>query len=284
MTQITEVHKQALSAAFALATLSRSTSTLQNPSFPAPTVTQAPAGILDPLLGSGGVQVEVTYPSMVTSDIIGLSFNGDETLPPVNGSIFQKVTFNVQVANVAASIGKTVPVLYAVIRPNGTTISETLSLQVQPIPAAQLPAPQISQAVGAELNVSGLTADADVTVAAWPLMLAGQRLWLRLEGSNNLDLPAWQAFPITGTGPQTAKVPLSYLQGLADASTLRLILEVSFDNGATRQAFPVTSYAISNVPAVVTATITNVKDSKGITIPDKGSTTDTSVTIEGTVA
>ncbi|MDE1195092.1 MAG: hypothetical protein PW896_07900 [Pseudomonas sp.] len=284
MTQITEVNRQALSAAFALASFFRSTSALQNPNFPAPTVTQAPGGTLNPLLGSAGVQVEVGYPSMVTSDIIGLSFNGDETLPPVNGSIFQKVTFNVPVAYVAASIGKTVPVIYAVVRPDGTTISETLNLQVQSIPAAQLPAPQITQAVGAELNVSGLTADADVTVAAWPLMLAGQLMWLRLEGSNNLDLPAWQAFPITGTGPQTAKVPLSYLQGLADASALRLILEVSFDNGATRQVFPVTSYAIKNVPAVIAVAITNVKDSRGNTIPNGGSTTDTSVTIEGTVA
>jgi hypothetical protein len=59
---------------------------------------------------------------------------------------------------------------------------------------------------------------------------------------------------------------------------------VSFDNGATRQVFPVTSYAIKNVPAVIAVAITNVKDSRGNTIRNGGSTTDTSVTIEGTVA
>jgi hypothetical protein len=37
---------------------------------------------------------------------------------------------------------------------------------------------------------------------------------------------------------------LEYLQGLGEGSELRLVLEVSFNNDATRQAFPLQSYQL----------------------------------------
>lgn len=279
MATLTDVQRKALADAFASARAGVATP-LQNP-FPKPTVTEAPTGTLDPILGSAGVHVEVAYASMNASDIIGLSFNGNDSFPPLNGSAFGKVTFDVPVSNVAAAIGKTVQVIYAVVRPDGTVLSDVLDLTVTPIPVGQMPAPQITQASGGNLDVNALTADADLTVAPWPLIATGQRLWLRLEGSSSLDLPAWQGFAITTTGPQATKVPLSYLQGLDNGSALRLVLEVSFDNGVTRQPFPITTLNILSGPTSIS--IDRVTDSKG-DIPNGGTTTDTSVTIYGSVA
>ncbi len=280
MTRLTAEQKKAWSEAFASAKSGRSS--INQSEFPKPKVTEAPNDTLNPLLGSpSGVHVEVSYPSMSTSDIIGLSFNGDDTAAQQNGSE-STVTFNVPVANVAAAVGKTVQVIYAVKRPNGISLSEFLYLVVSPIPAAQLNAPKITQASGNELDITALTVDADLTVDAWPLIMPGQRLWLQLEGSDDLDLPAWQGFPITSTGTQSTKVPLSYLKGLDNGTPLKLVLEVSFDNGTTRQAFPITTYTIKQEPEVISVAITSVRDSKG-EVSNGGSTTDTTVTVAGIV-
>lgn len=282
MTTITAEQKKALSDAFA-SVKARGASARQNSDFPKPKVQEAPTGTLDPTMGSGGVKVEVAYPSMITSDIIGLSFNGDDTFTALPGSVFGTVTFSVPVTDVASAIGKTVQVIYAVVRPDGTSLSEFLDLIVTPIPASQLMAPHITQASGPELDATALTADADLTVEPWPLIGVGQRLWLHLDGSADLDLPAWQGFAITTTGTQSTKVPLSYIKSLDNDSPLTLVLEVSFDNGVTRQAFPLTTYTVKQEPDVKAIAITSVKDSKGVEIPNGGTTTDTSVTITGTV-
>ncbi|WP_296178830.1 hypothetical protein [Pseudomonas sp. UBA1879] len=287
MSKITDDDKKKLAAAFSSVGKTSGVSTLsstQQNTFPAPTVTEAPSGTLNPLLGASGVHVEVAYPEMNVSDIIGLSFNGNDTFDEQNGSMFGKVTFAVPVEDVVKAIGKTVDVVYAVVRPAGTSISQYLKLTVTPIPENQLAGPQIAQASGGTLDVTALTADADVTVSAWPLIAVGQRLWLKLEGSTTLDLPAWQGYAITSTGVQSTKIPQSFLKGLTDGSSLKLVLEVSFDGGTTRQAFPLTTYAITAVPPITSVTIDRVTDSKGFDIPNGGTTTDTSVTIYGSVA
>ncbi|WP_282373734.1 carbohydrate binding domain-containing protein, partial [Pseudomonas sp. PS02290] len=73
-----------------------------------------------------------------------------------------------------------------------------------------------------------------------------------------------------------------YLINLTDGSTLRLILEVSFDGGLTRRAFPVQSYTVIAKPTEIAPTITSVIGADGIEIPDGASTTETSGKISGT--
>jgi hypothetical protein len=255
----------------------------QADTFPAPSVTGAVGGVLDPLLANpGGVQVVVAYTSMDVADTIALSWNGIATYPAKYGSVFGSVTFDIPMADVAAAIGKTIQVVYSVVRPDGPLRSDILTLTVSTIPPGQMPTPQIIQAVAGVLNVTALTADADLTCAVWPLIAAGQKLWLTLDGSTGPDPAPWVAFPITSAGPQSVKIPLAYLQGLTDASTLRLILEVSFDNGVTRQPFPIGTVTIK--AAATSIAITAVRDSQNTLVPDGGTTTDTTVTLYGTVA
>lgn len=285
MTEPTAKQKSQLADAFA-SIAGGKYATLQNPEFPKPKVDVAASGdILDPTLGLTGVDVIVSYPTMVTSDIIGLSFNGDDSFETLNGSLFQKVTFKVSAAQIAAAVGKTIQVIYAVVRPAGVVLSEILDLTVSSIPAQQLKPPRITEASSAgELDVSSLTEDAKVTVEPWPLIMAGQQLWLRLEGSSNLDLPTWQGYPISSPNAQTTTIPLDYLKTLADGSELTLVLQVSFDGGKTRQAFPLQPYTVKTVPTVSAVKITKVTNVAGdVDIPNGGSTTETSVVIHGTV-
>jgi hypothetical protein len=286
MSMITDDDKKKLAAALASATQASglsSSSGIQQNTFPAPTVPEAPTGTLNPTLGTSGIHVEVVYPGMTVSDIIGLSFNGNDRFEAQNGSMFGKVTFDVPMTDVATAIGKTVDVIYAVVRPAGTSISSALKLIVTPIPESQLAGPRIDPSDGGVIDVSALTVDADVSVAAWPLIATEQRIWLKLEGSTVLDLPAWQGFPITSTGDQSTKIPLSYLKSLADGSSLKLVFEVSFDGGATRQAFPLTTYTIKALPELKSITIDKVTNSMGELIPDKESTTDPNITIYGSL-
>lgn len=279
MTQITAEQKEQI--ADALAKAGAGGVFIQNDEFPAPTVEEAPTGQLDPIDGRKGVKVFVQYDSMSAGDLIGLRFDTDDTFEQQWG-VSSPLIFNVPVERVAAAIGRDVLVVYAVRRASGIALSTILNLKVLPIPADQLQAPQITQASGEDLDVSALTADADVTLAPWPLIAVGQMLWLKLEGSSNLDLPAWQGFKITSTGTQSTKIPLSYLQTLTNGSPLKLVVEVSFDNGVTRQPFPVKTYTVEQAPVVVAVAITSVQDSKG-EVPNGGTTTDTTVTVAGTV-
>jgi|GEM_PF-3538948 len=283
MTEPTAEQKSQLAEAFASIAGGRY-ATLQNSEFPKPKVDVAGQGdILDPTMGLAGVDVIVSYPTMLTSDIIGLSFNGDDSFETLNGSLFQKVTFRVKAAQIAAAVGKTIQIIYAVVRPAGVALSEILDLTVSSIPAQQLKPPRITEASSAgELDVSSLTEDAKVTVEPWPLIMAGQQLWLRMEGSSNLDVPAWQGYPIGDANAQTTTIPLDYLKTLADGSELKLVLEVSFDGGATRFPFPEESYTIMSAPAVGAVKIVKVTDTSGLDITDGGTTQDTTVNLLGT--
>ncbi|MEX6662567.1 hypothetical protein [Pseudomonas sp. W2-17] len=254
MTQITEEQRALLAQTLALASSGSSNpkaAALRNPDFPAPNVPSAPGGVLlNPHLADpSGLSVEVTYPTMLVTDVIGLTFNGNNTFVPQNGSGELKVTFQVPKEEVAKAVGKTVEVTYVVVKDTGPAISQTLNLVVHLIPLDQLTEPQIVQAVGAVLDVEGLITNADIFVRAWPLIAVKQKMWMRLEGSSNLNLPDWQGYEIASASAQVATVPLSYLQGLTDGSQLTLVLEVSFDGGPPRQPFPVKTYQIKSAPA-----------------------------------
>ena len=136
--------------------------------------------------------------------------------------------------------------------------SDALSLTVQPMPVSSMPTPKITQAWYPDkvLDVSLLNADVDLTLATWPFIARGQRLWLRFEGTDQDGLayewthPNWQNFPITSDIAQSTKVRLSELQKLKRNSGLRLIAEVSFDGGQTRTPFPVETLTVKTLHPV----------------------------------
>jgi len=211
-----------------------------------PTVAQAPDGTLNPMDAISGATVVVSYDGMQGTDTIGLSWNGlDDLVQPQPGSTIGSVTFTVPASAVAAVIGKTIPVRYAVVRNGVGKPSWELPLTVETLAESVLEAPRILQASeDGSLDVGALTGDADLRVKPWPFIEAGQLISLRFEGTKadgtayNWAHPTWQNLPIGSAGEPSTTVALSDLKELKDGSSLRLIFEVSFDGGVTKVLFP----------------------------------------------
>jgi len=218
-----------------------------------PTVVQAPDGTLNPMDAISGATVVVSYDDMQPTDTIGLSWNGlDNLVSTQPGNAIGSVTFTVPASAVAAVIGKTIPVLYAVVRNGVAKPSWELPLTVETLADSVLEAPRILQATDdLNLDVSALTGDADLTVRPWPFIEVEQQISLRFEGTKedgtayNWAHPTWQDFPIGSAGEPTTTVALGDLKALKDGSRLTLIFAVSFDGGLTKILFPLRTLSVA---------------------------------------
>ncbi len=241
MSVLTAEQKKALTDAFSSATKrssappsSRSSALSGND--PKRTVAEATSQTLDPLSGSQGIHADIAYLSMTSSDIIGLSFNGNDTFETQNGSLFGKVTFIVPVADVALAVGKTVQVIYAVVRQESVFLSETLELVVQPIAQEKLPTPQVTEASEDVLDLTAFEGDAHVTVAPWPLIDEAQTVWLTVMGPEGVPtIKLLEAYPITEPderGGIKVAIARAELDKFEDGSELTVVCKVGFTGGA----------------------------------------------------
>lgn len=225
------------------------------PDLIAATVKEAVGSVLNPLHAVAGATLVVAYPDMQDSDQIFIRWNGreDVTTPRSQpGSSGGSVEFTVDPAAIAPVLGKILEVRYVVTRGGASLESQPLKLEVLALPSSSLPAPQIEQALDDDvLHVPSLTDDADLTVKAWPFITAGQRIWLRFEGTRADGTPydwyhsTWQNFEVTSATDQHTQMALTDLQKLRESSTLRVVMEVSFDGGPSRTAFPVRELTIT---------------------------------------
>lgn len=228
---------------------------VNTPVLRAAAVTEAPAGVLDPLQAVAGATVVVAYPDMRETDEIHVRWNGreDVTIPVSQpGNSMGSVDFTVTPDAIAPVLGNSAEVRYRLTRSGASMESQALELEVLALPSSSLPVPRIEQALnGNVLHVASLSNDADLTVRAWPFIKAGQRVWLRFEGTradgtaNNWYHSLWQNFAITSDADQHTHVALTELQKLKEGSSLRVIMEVSFDDGLSRTAFPVRQLTIT---------------------------------------
>ena len=294
MSLLTAAQQKALTAAFASVPQHSSSirlntaSPTQNSDYPKPQVQEAVSDILDPLLGRLGVHVDIAYPSMNISDIIGLSFNGNDTFTSVNGSPFGKVTFAVPVADVGLAVGKTIQVIYAVVRPDGVILSDILTLVVQPIAQNKLPTPQITEASAGTLDLNAFAGDAHVTVEPWPLIAQGQTVWLTATGPGDTPkVELLKGHPVTSgevSGGIEAAITRAQLTMFKNGDTLTVTCKVEFAGSLTEPSaavFPMQVYTIKTFDDSIAPSITSVKDSGGAEIPDNGTTYDTTVNVSG---
>nr|GFD39167.1 hypothetical protein [Tanacetum cinerariifolium] len=123
-------------------------------------------------------------------------------------------------ALVIAAANKTIAVIYAVVGPDDPqgVASSPLSLVVGKYTEPAYPKPVITQAQAGDpyplLDVSKLTANANVTVQPWTGIAVGQMLWLNAVSSPPIKLTKWQGFRITSTGVQSTVIGLAALQTL----------------------------------------------------------------------
>ncbi|MBD8827484.1 Ig-like domain repeat protein, partial [Pseudomonas sp. CFBP 13602] len=219
--------------------------------------------------------------------------NADQAIPPITVSVAGEAQGAIPAPILAASLGKTAEVFYAVnqsgaVRP----VSEVLSLQVLTLPANTLSDLQILEAIGGSLDVSALTDDATLRVGHWPLIVAGQQVWLTLEGyrSNGTEYNIRMLAPPdavdsawVSSGSKTVKVPVAELKALRHQSRLTVTFKVAMNGGsneATATIFDSRAYAVVAV-ADNAPTISSVRDSWSEISPG-GTTYDNSVTVSGT--
>jgi hypothetical protein len=259
--------------------------------YPHPKVEPADAfGVLDPNKNNAVDNTYIVIDNIPAAYLVSFYWNGDYSIEPVTSDGTQ-VRVKVPSALVIAA-GDTNPqpiiVIYSVLNPDEPegVASEPLQLTVRKYVRPTYPKPVLTDANSSTkiLDVSTLTHDANLEVAAWPGQAVGQKLWLSVVSTPQITLQNWNPLNVTALGTQKRVIALAKLKTLENGSTFTLKLEASFDGGATRFPFSEESYTIQAVPVVSAVTITKVTNVAGdVEIPDGGSTTDTSVVIHGTV-
>ncbi|TWC19863.1 MULTISPECIES: hypothetical protein [unclassified Pseudomonas] len=234
----------------------------------APSVKEANGATLNPVNARDTLTVVVpTNAALLPDDKLKVTWTGAPGTP-AEGSYTSdewpvRDGWEVPIDNrvVAFSLGKAVTVTYTVIQAGvESPPSDTFTLNVQAMPVASLAMPLILEAaqggIGNELDLGSFTGDARVTAAPWPLIAAGQRVWLRCEGtaSDGSDQTITLA---TGTEVDSSEVtaglsrsiPRAELEKLLDGSELKVVLEVTFNRSTSESeavVFPLRIYALAN--------------------------------------
>jgi hypothetical protein len=170
--------------------------------------------------------------------------------------------------------------------------SDTLELTVLPLRQSALreSAPVIEEAVDGILDLTQFVGDATVTlgnresgVAAWPLIAAGQRVWLRAAG-RRLDGSNWNKVLLSAHVVTSAEVILgcsatldrTTLENLADDGEITVSGAVNFARDSVEAdaiVFPATSYRLLKGPSVIRVNFEGVpaqhlRIGSPVTLPD----------------
>ncbi|WPN56113.1 hypothetical protein [Pseudomonas sp. P9_31] len=241
--------------------------TLAAVQFPPPSIKENPDNTnLNPVAVKDSLTAVVQYALQPTDRIsvtwtgaAGTPAEGSYTTDFVEAGSTHPREIPLRNAVVAFSLGKTVTVTYTVIRENSEPVTSLpLTLKVQTIPADKLIAPVITQANGtAVLDLKDVLEGATLLFGSWPLIAAGQRVWLDLEGrkangdTHNLTMWVGGRNSVTrgwaSSGSFSTYVAYSYLRELGDGSTLSIRFKLNMDkvaNLATAVAFPVRTYTV----------------------------------------
>jgi len=245
----------------------------------APSLKEAPGGVLDPLDALATLTLEVTTP-LEPADLLSAIWVGADggryaTEPKPVSETGQSIALPLTL--VAFSLGKAAKISYAVTRgSNPPVASPERVITVQAIPASALPEPFIMQAAdggqGDELFLSDIEeSGATVRIPVWPHIAYAQRVWLRLTGTRSDDsalaLTLWAGADVTSgeisAGYLQKTVAYKELKLLGEGSTLRVHFAVNFskvEDEATAVVFPERRYTVSTVRDLAPPVITHAYD------------------------
>ena len=229
-----------------------------------PEIKEAPNNILQPIAAKDTLTAIVrAYPDMIGSQVsvtwTGTPGEGSKTEGPIQVTAQQDLEVALPNSLVAFNLGKTVKVIYTVIRNSVPQDSEELSLAVLPIADGDndLPTPSIDGAVGDELDVARLEEGAQLRIEKWMLQAVGQCIWLRYDGTDENGDAVEKVF-WAGDAHQRAEglvtaARVAWLRELKDGSTLTITFEVNYDkvvNINTAVCFPVRTYRIQRAQVI----------------------------------
>ncbi|WP_218191836.1 Ig-like domain-containing protein, partial [Pseudomonas sp. B15(2017)] len=231
----------------------------------------------------------------------GTPAGGSHTAPEETVTVLGPQEIPLANSVVAFNLNKPVTVSYTVKRGNATPLpSTTRTLAVQSLVLDFSNVPKIVQAAnhgdGPELDVAALTGNAILRAMVWPFIALGQRVWMRLSGTNNDNTPYAKTIWNGGNagtnqgwidrGYYDSTVLKTEIQALKDGSSFTIEFKAGL-SGSLQESdavtFPVRTYTIKAVEDVKPV-ITRAEDSEGFEIPDGGTIVETSVTLIGTAA
>ncbi|WP_207282965.1 Ig-like domain-containing protein [Pseudomonas sp. FW300-N2F2] len=268
----------------------------------APSVKQAtgnsPTQQLNPVTAKDALTVVIpdygTQPGdKVSVTWAGTAGAGSYTTPV--GDLPASREIDLPVSVLAYNLARSVTVTYTVTRDGREEPpSAPLTLAVQAMPESSLAMPLIREAaqggIGSELNLGSFTGDARVTAAPWPLIAAGQRVWLRCEGTasdgSNHTITLYTGSEVipSEVGPGLSKaIQRVELEKLRDGSELKVVLEVTFNRSSNQSeavTFPLRTYTVKTLE-LIRPTIDSAKDPHQAPITNGGYTVETSVTLGG---
>ncbi|MCW0920521.1 Ig-like domain-containing protein, partial [Pseudomonas sp. RG1] len=209
-----------------------------------------------------------------------------------NGS----VEFLIPAEAVAANIGNSAKNFTLQYEVSGTSKipSETLTVTVMPLPAAELDKLSIVQAEGDELDLSKVTAGATLRAGVWAFMKHGQPVWAELKGKTAQGVAhnhvIWRVPGAAvnqtwiNAGKYEQAVPDSYLKDLGHDSDLEIHFKAALTLSqveADAIVGPVKRYRVKAVEDVA-PTIDSVRATDSDEeIPEGSITVKTAVTLHG---
>lgn len=207
--------------------------------YPAPTVREAPTGVLDPMDALAGATLTVAYNDMAITDVIAPIWNGQNAFVDWKpGSASKSVDFLYSPSVLAASLGQSFDVSYGVIRGATVLTSDVLRLTVSPIPDSELAKskPVVTEAVDGVLDLTTFEGNAHVFVPIWPLAAVGQTVWLTVIGPNGVPtLKLLEAYPMTAVDVANGigrEITRATLEAFVDESQMMVVCKVGFGGGA----------------------------------------------------
>ncbi|MCK6188402.1 hypothetical protein [Pseudomonas sp. EYE_354] len=216
---------------------------------------------VDPLDIQNATSVTIKYPGMLATDSITLSYifqNGSvlnkATAGQASGAVVVDFTADKVLHN---SVNSRVQLKYSIVRAGKVTPSNVQTVIIKAIASASLPRALINNlAHGAALTLKDFSGDAKASVIAWPLIKAGQTVYLSLvAGGRELRvLDGYTVSALEATNGIVGKaLSRDWLAWVVHDSTLEVRLSVGFDGSkdlASVVPFPTTNYKMRSLPDV----------------------------------
>lgn len=214
---------------------------------------------IDVLAYPNGVTVRIEYLGALKGDRARLvevnAPAGSPQFPLVEFNANKRVNTLLSPAFLAARHGKVIELRWNLNRDGGQA-GKSDSLKVSVLKIAdedqRLPTPIIIAALDDSiLDLTSFIGDTRVLIQSWPLMAAGQKLWIRCEGTDAsgtvLTEHIHQGVSVPNTGNQDGLLSRTFLEQLAHNSKVYIYVSVNFDgvaNADTAVRFPIKSYCV----------------------------------------
>ncbi|MEB0109600.1 hypothetical protein QN409_25040, partial [Pseudomonas sp. MH9.3] len=234
---------------------------------------------VDPLAIENYTSVTVKYPGMLATDSITLIWmyqDGTQYQTTLGGQTSGSVIFDLTSAQVVhKSVNSKVQLSYSIVRGGKTIASVVQTVTVATIVPGKLPSPLINGLTSGSTLFWKAFYSREVAVAKWPLIKAGQKVWLTITAAG-IELKVLEGYSVNADEARNGLVDKVVLRdriaALPEGSRVEVKCSVAFDEGGdpTRAVlFPIMTYMMEpkfNPPVITHAIVA----SSGRVLPNGG--------------